>query len=473
MEFTQLHLREPLQRALTRMGYETLTPIQESVIPRLLQGESLIVQSLTGSGKTLAYAVPLLQQIDFASYRPKALILTPTRELAQQVTQVFDALGTFLHTHHQLLVGKQSFHYQREDMKRRTHVLIATPGRLYQHIQEHTVVLDELSMLVLDEADEMFRLGFRQTLDKIFPHLPAALQTACFSATYPDDIRQYIKERFPHAAWSLATAPIIPAQLSQQFFPCAKEDAFPLLLDVLTSYPIQRCILFVNTTEQADQLAARLQSLDLRAQQLHGKQTQEERFATLRQFREGSTRILVASNVAARGLDIDEVSLIVNYDFPLTPQAYIHRVGRSARMEAKGAALSFIAPCHLAAWEALCKQYPTFTLTQPRLSKAYPLDALKQPLEKRTRREERVRSDVMELCVFAGKSKKLRPGDLVGAICAIEGVSGEDIGVIKIQEHHSYVEILNGKGAAVLQALNAGTIKKRKIRVEIAHRKEA
>ena len=153
MKFQELSLAAPLQKALARMQYESLTPIQESVIPRLLQGESLIAQSKTGSGKTLAYALPILQHITFDSLYPQALILVPTRELAQQVTQTLDALGLFLHTHHQMLVGKQSFAFQREDMKQRTHVLVATPGRLLQHIHEGTVHLECLSMLVLDEAD--------------------------------------------------------------------------------------------------------------------------------------------------------------------------------------------------------------------------------------------------------------------------------------------------------------------------------
>lgn len=472
MKFQELSLAAPLQKALARMQYETLTPIQESVIPRLLQGESLIAQSMTGSGKTLAYALPILQHITFDSLYPQALILVPTRELAQQVTQTLDALGLFLHTHHQMLVGKQSFAFQREDMKQRTHVLVATPGRLLQHIHEGTVHLECLSMLVLDEADEMFRLGFRSTLDKILAQLPAGLQCACFSATFPSTIRRYLSERFPFAQFLEQQEQELPTQLTQRFFSCAPADAPQLLLAVLQAWPIRRCILFVNTIEQAEQLTQFLSERSLAVEALHGKQRQEERFASLRHFRDGTTRILVASNVAARGLDIPEVSLIVNYDFPLTLETYIHRVGRTARMEAAGLAISFVDPSNMTVFEQLQHMDPSVTIVSPALSVCYPLKELQQPLVRTVRREELVRQDVLRLCIFAGKSKKLRPGDLVGAICSIDGVDGEDIGVIKIQEHHSYVEILNGKGTTVLSALQQRTIKNRKIRVEIAHDSE-
>lgn len=471
MQFSQLELSQSLQKALQTMKYETLTMIQEAVIPSMLTKEDLIVRSMTGSGKTLAYALPILQQISFDIQTPQALVIVPTRELAQQVTRTFDSLGINLHTHHQMLVGKQSFHFQREDLKQRTHVVIATPGRLLQHIHEQTIDLSKLSMLVLDEGDEMFHLGFRQTLEKILDHLPHERQTCCFSATFPSDVHQFMDANFPHARWIEQDQDEMPDQLTQQFFLIEKEHRFAFLIDLLQTYPIKRCIVFVNTIELAQQLTKQLQAMQLLTSALHGKQTQEERFASLQEFRDGKTRILVSSNVAARGLDIDDVSLIVNYDFPLTLQAYIHRVGRTARMHKDGSAISLIDSKQMAIFQQLCQRDPSCIIESPVCTKAYPLDALRKPLEKKLQREDLAYQQVTKLCIFAGKSKKIRPGDLVGAICSIEGITNEDIGVIKIQEHQSYVDILNEKGMIVLEQLNRRTIKNKRIRVEIANKK--
>lgn len=468
MEFKQLKLSAPLQKALSSMHYETLTPIQEKVIPKMLKKEDMVVQSMTGSGKTLAYVIPILQRISFDSFFPQALILVPTRELAQQVKRTLDAVGLYLHTHHQMLVGKQSFHDQKEDMKQRTHVIVATPGRLYQHIQEKTVDLHNISMLIIDEADEMFHLGFRPILEKIISYLPKQKQTACFSATFPDEIRQFIQKHITSANWIQEDADIFPRQLTQLFYAIKDEEKFSGLLDILQSFSITRCIIFMNTIEAAQQLSMQLSKLDLLISTLHGKQTQEDRFASLQAFRDGQTRILIASNVAARGLDIDDISLIINYDFPLTAQSYIHRVGRSARMKKAGLAVSLVGPSSLSIFQQLQEIYPYFSIQPLALNRQFSFDQLRIPIKPKVQKEDLIYQDVMKLCIFAGKSKKIRPGDLVGAICAIDGVTSEDIGVIKVQEHNSYVEILNGKGEHVLQAFQTQTIKKKHIRVEKA-----
>ena len=217
MDFTELKLKSELRQTLSRMNYTTLTPIQERCIPPLLAGESLIAQSRTGSGKTLAYALPLLEKIRFETFLPQALILVPTRELALQVQQTLDNVGMYCRTRHLLLIGRQPFRFQREDLKQRTHVIIATPGRLLQHMQEGTVDLSGLSMLVIDEADEMFRLGFRKSLNAILHRLPAPLQRACFSATYPDSVTDFLQEHFADVPRLMQPRQQLPVQLKQHF----------------------------------------------------------------------------------------------------------------------------------------------------------------------------------------------------------------------------------------------------------------
>ena len=466
MKFTDLRLKDELQQTLSRMNYTTLTPIQERCIPALLQGQSLVAQSQTGSGKTLAYALPLLGRVRFEEYHPQALILVPTRELALQVKQTLDSLGMYCRTRHLMLVGRQSFRDQREDLKQRTHVLIATPGRLLQHMQEETLDLSQLSLLVLDEADEMFKLGFRKSLNRILQRIPQT-QRACFSATYPDSVDDFLQEHFAGVPKLLLPRQTLPAQLTQHFMAVSLKKRDALLTDVLASFSLRRCIVFVNTIETADTLCARLREQEILCGTLHGEMLQEERFAALQAFREGQLRMLIATNVAARGLDIPDVSLILNYDFPLNEEIYIHRVGRTARMEAQGAALSFVTPRDQEVYQRLRTEFPDLEgptwSPQPR----YPAQ-LTQPLPPEKHRDDALRAEKMKLCILAGKSKKLRPGDLVGAICGIEGISAEDIGVISVQEHRSYVEILHGKGEHVLNALQGRTIKNRKIKAELA-----
>lgn len=467
MDFTELKLKSELRQTLSRMNYTTLTPIQERCIPPLLAGESLIAQSRTGSGKTLAYALPLLEKIRFETFLPQALILVPTRELALQVQQTLDNVGMYCRTRHLLLIGRQPFRFQREDLKQRTHVIIATPGRLLQHMQEGTVDLSGLSMLVIDEADEMFRLGFRKSLNAILHRLPAPLQRACFSATYPDSVTDFLQEHFADVPRLMQPRQQLPVQLKQHFMKVSPQARLAVLPDVLASFPLRRCIMFVNTIETADFLCETLQKSGILCDTLHGAMMQEERFNALQAFRDGTLRMLIATNVAARGLDIPNVSLILNYDFPLNAEIYIHRVGRSARMEAEGAALSFLTPRDQEVYRQLRADFPGLEdpewVPDPQWH-----DQLTQPLPKEEKREDALRAEKMKLCVFAGKSRKLRPGDLVGAICGIDGVTAEDIGVIDIQEHHAFVEILHGKGEVVLQALQTRTIKNRKIKVEEA-----
>ena len=438
MKFTDLRLKDELQQTLSRMNYTTLTPIQERCIPALLQGQSLVAQSQTGSGKTLAYALPLLERVRFEEYHPQALILVPTRELALQVKQTLDSLGMYCRTRHLML----------------------------QHMQEETLDLSQLSLLVLDEADEMFKLGFRKSLNRILQRIPQT-QRACFSATYPDSVDDFLQEHFAGVPKLLLPRQTLPAQLTQHFMAVSLKKRDALLTDVLASFSLRRCIVFVTTIETADTLCARLREQEILCGTLHGEMLQEERFAALQAFREGQLRMLIATNVAARGLDIPDVSLILNYDFPLNEEIYIHRVGRTARMEAQGAALSFVTPRDQEVYQRLRTEFPDLEgptwSPQPR----YPAQ-LTQPLPPEKHRDDALRAEKMKLCILAGKSKKLRPGDLVGAICGIEGISAEDIGVISVQEHRSYVEILHGKGEHVLNALQGRTIKNRKIKAELA-----
>lgn len=470
MRFDALDLRKELKDTLAALTYEDLTPIQEQVIPALLQQQDIIVRSHTGSGKTLSYALPLLQRLTFDTKQVQGLVLVPTRELAQQVKTVLDEVGLYLGTRHLLLVGKQSFRHQREDLKQRTAVVIATPGRLLQHLQEETISLTRLRFLILDEADEMFRLGFLETLQKIFAFLPPNRQTACFSATYPPAVQAFLNEWLPDARRIQEDVETtLPKGLQQVFYAVSEPQKTEALLQLLRQYDLRRVILFVNTIEQANALYAALRKQELLCTLLHGELTQEERFAHLQQFHDGAMRLLIASNVAARGLDIPDVSLIVNYDFPLQLEAYIHRVGRSARMEAEGTAVSFLTPAD----QARVKAWPSFSGTlapfQPKL--LYSLDTLRAPLPPETKRSDALRQETKRLCIFAGKNRKLRPGDLVGAICSIPSLRAQDIGVIQIQERQSYVEILHGKGDLVLEALQERTIKNRRFRVEEARSK--
>jgi ATP-dependent RNA helicase DeaD len=344
--FTDLGLPEPLLAALSAVGYESPSPIQAATIPPLLAGRDVLGQAQTGTGKTAAFALPILARIDLAVARPQALVLAPTRELAIQVAEAFQKYAVRLRGFHVLpIYGGQSYGPQLASLKRGAHVVVGTPGRVIDHLERGSLKLDAVRHVVLDEADEMLRMGFIDDVENILGRVPAPRQVALFSATMPTRIRaiadKYLAEPTQVAIKARTTT---AANVRQRYWPVsglAKLDALTRILEV---EPFEAMIVFTRTKQATEELAGRLQARGFRAAAINGDMEQKQRERTIGALREGGLDILVATDVAARGLDVERVTHVLNYDVPYDAESYVHRIGRTGRAGRSGEAILFVTP---------------------------------------------------------------------------------------------------------------------------------
>lgn len=340
--FGGLTLRPQTLRAITKMGWTQPTPIQARVIPLMVDDRDLVGQAQTGSGKTGAYGIPMVERLDPALRTLQALVLVPTRELAIQVTEEVRALGRERGFKVVTLYGGQSIERQFADLRRHPHIAVATPGRLLDHTQRGTVTLDKVGVVVLDEADRMLDMGFLPDVTRILSQTPAARQTVLFSATMPSAIRAIAERQMRDPVWVRITAPAPTVDTVEQFYlEVAEEDKVKALRRLLNKEEIETALVFRRTQHRADRLAKAL-GRDRRVGVLHGGMRQGARLQALRAFEERRTPILIATNVASRGLDLPEISHVINFDMPEDVDTYIHRVGRTARMGRMGTAITFV-----------------------------------------------------------------------------------------------------------------------------------
>jgi ATP-dependent RNA helicase RhlE len=349
MEFKELGLIEPLLTALTAAGHVTPTPIQAESVPLLLAGRDLCGTAQTGTGKTAAFALPILQSLA-ATPAPatgvrtiRALILAPTRELAVQIDGAFAMYGAHLPTiRHTVVYGGMKMRAQRRAVSEGTDILVATPGRLIDLVGQGVVLLGDVRHLVLDEADRMLDLGFLNDVRTVIKRLPAARQTILFSATLPKDIELLISQILRNPARVSVAAPSAPAEgVDQRVLFLEHPAKRAALLQILADPTATRALVFVRTRAGADRLTASLRTAKIRADSLHADRPQPERLRALDGFARGELQVLVATEIASRGLDVDDVSHVINYDMPNVPESYVHRIGRTARGGSVGIAISF------------------------------------------------------------------------------------------------------------------------------------
>ena len=345
--FADFGLSSGLLQALTDIGYETPSPIQAECIPVLLDGHDLIGQAQTGTGKTAAFALPLLEQIDVKITKPQALILTPTRELAIQVAEALQSYARHLPGFHVLpIYGGQSYTIQLKQLARGAHVIVGTPGRVMDHLERKTLSLDNLKTLVLDEADEMLRMGFIDDVEWILERTPAKHQTALFSATMPDPIRRvaqkYLVEPREVKIKSATTTIAATRQVYWQVSGMHKLDALTRILEVEEDF--DAALIFVRTKTATVELADKLAARGYAAAALNGDLNQQMRERVIEQLKSGALDIVIATDVAARGIDVPRISHVVNYDIPYDTEAYVHRIGRTGRAGRTGNAILFVAP---------------------------------------------------------------------------------------------------------------------------------
>jgi len=346
--FSTLGLSEPLLRALDEEGYSNPTPIQERAIPVLNEGRDLVGIAQTGTGKTAAFCLPLLNRLAQDRRRPpggtcRVLILAPTRELAIQIVDSLKTYGRHLRLSYALVIGGANPRPQVQALRAGTDVLVATPGRLLDHMGGGIIKLNLTTEVVLDEADQMLDLGFMPAIRRILRTLPQKRQTLLFSATMPKEIRALAADFLNDPVEVAVTPAARPVELvEQRVLPAPTADKRRLLTEVLKAPEVERAIVFTRTKHGADRVARHLQQAGIESAAIHGNKSQNQRQRSLTAFREGEVLALVATDIAARGLDIDGVSHVVNYELPNVPEAYVHRIGRTARAGASGVAISLM-----------------------------------------------------------------------------------------------------------------------------------
>lgn len=366
MPFSQLGLSPyvlpALQQALQQAGYLAPTPIQQQAVPLLLKGRDVVALAPTGSGKTAAYVLPALQRFFMATPRkPRVLaqlILVPTRELALQVSDVFTTLGRELPRRPHLVcaVGGVSINPQMMSLRGGADIVVATPGRLLDLLAHNALPLKQVQLLVLDEADRLLELGFGDELRQILAELPVKRQTALFSATFAADI-QALAAAGLHEPQHLEIGEQSAPDIEQRTIHVDSTRRAELLLSLLEDPHWQQVLVFVGSIRDGDRLASQLRKADINAQALHGELSQGRRFRMLQDFKDGQTRVLVATDLAARGIDITRLPVVVNYDLPRAPADYLHRIGRTGRAGEKGLALSFVDSAAMAHWRLICKRH--------------------------------------------------------------------------------------------------------------------
>ncbi|MCO1623147.1 MULTISPECIES: ATP-dependent RNA helicase DbpA [Pseudomonas] len=440
---------------LDALGYASMTPIQAQSLPVILKGQDLIAQAKTGSGKTAAFGIGLLNPINPRYFGCQALVLCPTRELADQVAKELRRLARAEDNIKILtLCGGVSLGPQIASLEHGAHIIVGTPGRIQQHLDKGTLVLDGLNTLVLDEADRMLDMGFFDAIASIIGKTPSRRQTLLFSATYPAGIKQLAADFMRNPQQVKVESLHTDNQIEQRFIEIDPQQRLEAVTRVLGHYRPQSCVAFCFTKQQCEDVVAHLTAKGIVAQALHGDLEQRDRDQVLTMFANRSSSVLVATDVAARGLDIDGLDMVINVELARDAEIHVHRVGRTGRAGEKGVAVSLVAPAegHRAqAIEALQKSPLRWDQ----------LDSLKN------KGGEPLLPVMTTLCIAAGRKDKLRPGDILGALTGDAGIPGKQVGKIAIFDFQAFVAVERALAKQAMQRLNSGKIKGRALKVRI------
>ena len=451
--FASLPLSPTLLPGLDALGYSAMTPIQAQALPAILERRDVIAQAPTGSGKTAAFGLGVLQAIDPEAVRTQALVLCPTRELADQVGKQLRRIATGIaNLKLSVLCGGIPLGPQLASLGHAPHVVVGTPGRIQELVRKKALQLDGVRTLVLDEADRMLDMGFEEPIRDIVKRLSKDRQTLLFSATFPDAIRTLATTMSRDPVEVSVDGGSEPATIEQLFFEAEHGRKAPLLAALLLRYQPESCVVFCNTRRDTGELVGSLAHYGFTALALHGDMEQRDRDEILVRFANRSCTVLVASDVAARGLDVEDIGAVVNYELPSDPDTYVHRIGRTGRAGRNGLALSLVTPREMPRAQTIEQQQG-----KPlRWEQAAPLSGKPRTVPQPA---------MATLRIDAGRTDKLRPGDIVGALTGEAGLHKEAIGKIDVYATRSYVAIARVRAEQALARLRAGKIKGRKFRV--------
>ncbi|SDK36754.1 DEAD/DEAH box helicase [Natronincola ferrireducens] len=525
IEFKDLNIQKDILKAIEELGFEVPTPIQAQALPKLYEGKDIIGQAQTGTGKTAAFGIPMIEKVDSKDKDVKILILAPTRELSMQVADELRKFTKYLNGVRSLAIyGGQPIERQIKALKQGVQIVVGTPGRILDHIRRKTLKLDQVVGVVLDEADQMLDMGFLEDMEAILQHTPADRQTAMFSATMPREIeaiaKKYMKK--PEKIKVVHKELTVP-KIAQFYFEVKNHEKLEALCRVLDMEESDLGIIFCRTKKGVDELVESLESRGYSAEGLHGDLKQSQRDRVMKKFRDGTIDLLVATDVAARGIDVDDVELVINYDIPEDFEYYVHRIGRTGRAGRTGLAYTFVAGRQLRTLKALetyaktkikrknvpsindiaekqretvanniittiekggILEYVTFVekLAEDYSSIDIAAALMKLMLNKNEEEAIEAAQDVSSVDTGAeagmvrmflniGKRHGVNPGHILGAITGESGIDGHLVGTIDIFDKFTFVEVPEKYANKVLKAMNKNQIKGRKINMEPANRR--
>jgi ATP-dependent RNA helicase DbpA len=453
--FASLALSPATLSNLQSLGYTEMTAIQAQSLPLMLKGQDLIAQAKTGSGKTAAFGIGLLEALNPRYFGCQALVLCPTRELADQVSKEIRRLARSTDNIKVVtLCGGVSIGPQIGSLEHGAHVIVGTPGRIHEHLRKGTLKLDGLNTLVLDEADRMLDMGFYDSIAEVIGQTPARRQTLLFSATYPPGIQQLSAAFMRNPQRVEVETQHDNTQIEQRFHEISPDQRMDAVLRVLATYRPQSCVAFCFTRQQCQELVEYLTARGISASALHGDLEQRDRDQVLAMFANRSLSVLVATDVAARGLDIDALDMVINVELARDPEIHIHRIGRTGRAGARGIAISLVAPAEGHRAQAI------ETLQKAPLN-WHPLSSLK-PQEGAP-----LQPPMATLCIAGGRKDKVRPGDILGALTGEAGIPGTQVGKIAIFDYQAFVAVERGIARQALKRLSDGKIKGRSLKVRM------
>ncbi|MCI9139927.1 DEAD/DEAH box helicase [bacterium 1XD42-8] len=526
MKFEDLEISSKLQKGIKDMGFEEATPIQAKSIPAMLEGKDIIAQAQTGTGKTAAFAIPVLEQIDVSDKHVQSVILCPTRELAIQVAGEFRKLCKYTHGIKLLPVyGGQEIVKQIRSLKAGVQIIIGTPGRVMDHMRRKTVKFDKIRTIVLDEADEMLNMGFREDIETILNDTPEERQTVLFSATMPKAILEIAKEYQTNAEMIKVVKKELTVQsIEQHYYEVRPKNKADILCRLIDIYNPDLSIIFCNTKRKVDELVSDLQGRGYFAEGLHGDMKQQQRDRVMSAFRNGKTEILVATDVAARGIDVDDVDIVFNYDLPQDDEYYVHRIGRTGRAGKAGLAITFVVGKEVYKLKDLqrycktkmkAKPIPSIhDVTNTRVDNLFKdldhlitnedLGPMISQIERQINDQDYTAMDVaaaflkLHLCskesenspsvdsessfidgekkmtrlfINIGKRDGVRPANILGAIAGESGISGNLVGSIDMYDNYTFVDVPQNMASEVLDAMNQAKIKGRSVTMERAQKR--
>ena len=475
-KFEKFNLDKNIIKALNNLKYEEPSKVQEEVIPRLLSEKDVIVKSKTGSGKTASFAVPLVQKVDINNNSVQGLIIAPTRELALQIKEEIQSIGRIKKVRCSAIFGKQPLKDQIAELKQRVHIVVATPGRIIDHIGRGTIDLSNIKYFIIDEADKMLHKGFVDDMESILSKLPQKSCKGMFSATIDDNINivcdKYMKN--PEMIDIKIDDIQVKKQISEYFIKVEKESRYETLKDIIYSECPNSTIVFANTRDKVDEIYKNMKKDKFLVGAIHGEMSQDKRLFIIKDFKDYKFNILVSSDITARGIHIDDVSLVINYEVPRDKENYVHRIGRTGRVDKLGKAITLVSS-NEEKYLTDIKEYTGNEIEEINNIDEKKVNDGKEELNKlqknilknkKDNKKESNNEEITRIYLNVGKKKKIRVIDIVGALSNIEGIENEDIGVIEVKDVCSYVDILNYKGSKFLENNKEITIKKKLVKVK-------